>query len=84
MNCVHKHTRQTYLPTNNTHIELQPIMNPMPEISDQLSPQPVQEILKSSNNKSIKIWALSVMQSPTSDILSVCWIVKSLKIKKFK
>ena len=35
-------------PNNDTHIELQPITNPMPEISDQLSPQLVQEILKAS------------------------------------
>ena len=46
--CVHKHTRLITLPTNDTHIEFQPIMSPLSEISDQLPPQLVQEILKSS------------------------------------
>ena len=49
MSHVHKHTRLTTLPTNDTHIELQPIMNCMPEISDQPSSQVVQEILKANN-----------------------------------
>ena len=49
MSCVYKHTRQTNLPTNDTHTELQPIMNAMPEISDQLSPQLVQEMPKASD-----------------------------------
>ena len=48
MSCVHKHTRLITLSTNNTHIELQPITNSIPEISDQLSPQLFQEILKAS------------------------------------
>ena len=39
MSCVHKHTRPNTLPKNNIHIEVQPIKNPVPEISDQLSPQ---------------------------------------------
>ena len=43
MSCVNKHTRPETLPTNNTHIELQPIMNPLPEISDQLPPQLVRK-----------------------------------------
>ena len=33
------HTRPSTLPNNDTHIELQPITNPIPEILDQLSPQ---------------------------------------------
>ena len=48
MSCVHKHTRSNALDNNDTHINLPSIMNPMPEISDQLSPQLVQEILKAS------------------------------------
>ena len=36
------------MPTNDTHIELQPISNSMPDILEQLSPQIVQEILKAS------------------------------------
>ena len=48
MSCVHKHTRHSTLPNNDKHNELQPIINHMPEISDQLSPQLVQEILKAS------------------------------------
>ena len=36
------------MPGNNTHIELQPILNPMPDISDQLSQQIIQGILKAS------------------------------------
>ena len=46
--CVHKHTWLTTLPVNDTHIEFQPIMNPMPDISDHLSPQIIQEVLKAS------------------------------------
>ena len=46
MSCICIHTRPNTLPNNDTHIELQPITNPMPEMSDQLSPQLVQEILK--------------------------------------
>ena len=46
--CVSKHTRLTTLPVNDTHIELQPISNPLPDISDQLSPQIIQEVLKAS------------------------------------
>ena len=48
MSCVHMHTRPNTLPNNNTSIEYQPITNPIPEISKQLSPQHVQEILKAS------------------------------------
>ena len=48
MSCVCKHTRPNTPPTNNTHIELQPIVDPIPDISGQLSPQLVQEILKAS------------------------------------
>ena len=47
--CVHKHTRLTTMPANDTHIELQPISNSVPDISDQLSPQIIQEILKASS-----------------------------------
>ena len=36
------------MPANDTHIELQPISNSMPDISEQLSPQIVQEILTAS------------------------------------
>ena len=36
------------MPANDTYIELQPILNSMPDISDQLSPQIVQEILKAN------------------------------------
>ena len=36
---VHKYTRLVSLPVNNTHIELDPISTPLPESSDQLSPQ---------------------------------------------
>ena len=32
MSCVHKHTRPTTLPNNDSHIELQPITNPPHEI----------------------------------------------------
>ena len=48
MSCVPKHHRLTTLPTNDTHVELQPIMNSIPDISDQLSPQPVHKIFKVS------------------------------------
>ena len=37
------------MPANDTHIEFQPISNSIPDISDQLSPQIVQEILKASD-----------------------------------
>ena len=50
MSCVHKYTRLTTLPTNDTHIESQPFTNTMSEISGQLSPQLVQEILKDSDD----------------------------------
>ena len=33
---------------NNANIELEPILDPLPDISDQLSPQIIQEILKAS------------------------------------
>ena len=36
------------MPTNDTHIELQPILNSMPDILEQLSLQIVQEALKAS------------------------------------
>ena len=36
------------MPANDAHIELQPILNPMPDISDQLSPKIIQEVLKAS------------------------------------
>ena len=54
MGCVCKHTGLTALPTNDKHIELQPIMNLMPEISDQLSPKFVQEMLKASGRNMSK------------------------------
>ena len=44
--CVCKYTRPTSLPVNNTHIELEPMSASLPDISDQLSPQSIQEILK--------------------------------------
>ena len=46
--CVCKWTRPTSLPVNNTYIELEPISAPLPNISDQQSPQLIQEILKAS------------------------------------
>ena len=46
---MHKHTRPNTLPNNDTHIDLQLIMNPLSEISDQLSPQLVQEMIKASS-----------------------------------
>ena len=46
--CVHKYIRPTSLPVNNTHIELQPILDPLPDISDQLSPHIIQDILRAS------------------------------------
>ena len=46
--CVHKHTRPVSLPVYNTHIELEPISKLLPDSSDQLSPQIIQEILKAS------------------------------------
>ena len=36
------------MPVNDTHIELQPILNPIPDISDQLSPEISQDVLKAS------------------------------------
>ena len=48
MGCVCKHTNQATLPNNDAHIELRPITNPISEISDQLSAQLFQEILKAS------------------------------------
>ena len=36
------------MPVNDTHFELQPILNPMSDISDQLSPQIIQAVLKAS------------------------------------
>ena len=48
MGCVCKDTKPTTLPNKDEPIELQPITNPMSEISDQLSPKLVQEILKAS------------------------------------
>ena len=48
MSCVGKHTKPTTLPTNDTHIELQPVLCSIPEISDQLSQQLVQELLEDS------------------------------------
>ena len=44
--CVHKDTGPVSLPINNTHTELEPISNLLPDPSDQLSPQVIQEILK--------------------------------------
>ena len=46
--CVHEHIRPTSLPVNDTYIKLQSILNPLPNISDQLSPQIIQEVLKAS------------------------------------
>ena len=37
MGCIYKHTRPTSLPNNCPSIELQPLPNPKPETSDQLS-----------------------------------------------
>ena len=48
MSCVHRHTGPKTLANNDTHIEFHLITNPMPEISDQLSQQLVQEIPKTS------------------------------------
>ena len=44
--CVCKYIRPTSLPVNNTHIELELILDPLLDILDQLSPQIIQEILK--------------------------------------
>ena len=46
--CAYKYTRPISLLVDNTHIELEPILNPLPESSDQLSPQSIQEIFKAS------------------------------------
>ena len=45
------------MPSTEKHIEMQPIVNSMPDISDQLSPQIVQEILKARgvNNQNSNI-----------------------------
>ena len=40
--------RLTSLPVDNTHTELEPISNPLPKSSDQLSLQIIPEILKAS------------------------------------
>ena len=45
---VYIHTRLTTLPVSDTHVELQQILNPLPDISDQLSPQIIQEVFKAS------------------------------------
>ena len=47
--CSCKYTRPTTLPVNDTHSELQSILSPMPDISNQLSPQIIQEVLKASH-----------------------------------
>ena len=46
--CVCVHTRPVSLPVCNAHIESDPISNLLPEPSEQLSPQIIQEILKPS------------------------------------
>ena len=46
--CICKHARLTFLPVNEAHIELQQILDPLPDISDQVSPQILQYILKAS------------------------------------
>ena len=48
MSCIHKYTRPTSLPVNNIQLELEPISASLPDISDQLSPQLFQEILRAS------------------------------------
>ena len=48
MSCVLKHTRPTSLPVIDAHIELKPILYPLHDISNQLLPQIIQEILKAS------------------------------------
>ena len=53
--CVHKYTRLITLPVDNTHTELEPISNPLPESSDQLSLQIIHEI-----------WMLQTSQGKTS------------------
>ena len=45
---VHKYTRPTSLAVNNTHIELESISISLPDISNQLSPQLIWEILRAS------------------------------------
>ena len=45
---VCKHTRPATMPVNVTHIELQPISNPMVTFQTKLSPQIIQEVLKAS------------------------------------
>ena len=51
---VNDYTKPISLPVNNTHIELEPISNPLPESSDQPSPQIIQEILKASGIEFLK------------------------------
>ena len=46
--CASKYTRPTFLPGNDTQIELELISDPLPDISDQLSPQIIWEILTAS------------------------------------
>ena len=43
------------MPVNDTHIELQLISNPMPDISDQLSPQIIQEVPKANGVDILKL-----------------------------
>ena len=45
--CI-KYTRPTSLPDNDAHIELELISDPLPDISDWLSPQIIQKIFKAS------------------------------------
>ena len=51
------------MPANDTYIELQPILNSMPDISDQLSAQIVQKILKASsvNVSKFEYYHLSIL-----------------------
>ena len=53
--CVYNYIRPISQPVNNTYIELEPISNPLPESSDQLSPQIIQEILKVSGVGFLKL-----------------------------
>ena len=46
--CVCKDTRPSSLPANNSNIELEPISTLLPDTSDQVSLQIIQEILKAS------------------------------------
>ena len=56
--CVCNYTRPISQPVNNTHIELEPISNPLPDSSDQLSPQIIQEIFKASGVDFLKFESL--------------------------